>query len=300
MRTKRLAPLLLSLAVAATAAAQTPPITSEFQVNTYTTGGQYGYGAQLDRDGGFVLTWDSDGEDLSSWTAVARVFDEAQAPLTGDLQVNTFTTGTQEYTRASMDGSGRFVVVWTSESQDGSNYGIFARRFDHTGGPLGDDFQVNEYTTNFQSHPYVSSDSSGELVVVWDSYGQDDTSSVGVYGQRLAALPSLSVADVAVKEGKPRTGKSIFVPVRLSSASPQTATVDYATEDGSANAGADYLASSGTLTFAPGETLRTIVVLIRGDGKTEDDETLFVNLSKPTNATLADSQAVVTILNDDP
>ena len=50
MRTKRLAPLLLDLAVSATAAAQTPPITSEFQVNTYTTNGEYGYGAKLNRE----------------------------------------------------------------------------------------------------------------------------------------------------------------------------------------------------------------------------------------------------------
>jgi len=173
MRTKRLALLVLTLAVAATAAAQTPPITSEFQVNTYTTGGQYGYSAQLDRDGGFVLTWDSDGEDLSTWTAVARVFDEAQTPLTGDLQVNTFTTGTQEYTRASMDGSGRFVVVWTSESQDGSSYGIFARRFDRDGTPLSAEIPVNTFTTDDQLNAHVASDPAGNFVVTWSSYGQD-------------------------------------------------------------------------------------------------------------------------------
>jgi len=61
----------------------------------------------------------------------------------------------------------------------------------------------------------------------------------------------------------------------------------------------DYAAVSGTLTFAPGETTKTIVVSITGDTKKEKDETFFVNLSGPSNATIADGQGRGTIINDD-
>jgi len=133
MRFPSLAAGIALALVAAGAAAQIPPATPEFQVNGFTTADQFSYSAQLDRDGHFLVTWDSDGEDAATWTAVARVFDPNEAPLTGDLQVNTYTTGIQDFARASMDGSGRFVVVWSSDGQDGSDYGVFARRYDRDG-----------------------------------------------------------------------------------------------------------------------------------------------------------------------
>lgn len=276
------------------------PVGGEFQVNAYTTLFQEQPAVAYGPADNFVVVWRSFGQDGSMSGIYSQRYDGNGDPLDAEFRVNTYTTSDQDQPMVASDADGNFVVVWQSKGQDGSKLGVFGRRFAHDGQPLGDDFQVNEYTTSVQSHPYVSSDSAGELVVVWDSYGQDGTSSVGVFGQRLAALPSLSVADVAVKEGKPRTGKGIFVPVRLSGVSTQTVTVDYATADGSASAGSDYIASSGKVTFAPGQTLKTIVILIRGDGKVEGDETFFVNLSNSTNATLGDSQALVTILNDDP
>jgi hypothetical protein len=160
-------------ALAVTASAQTPPTTPEFQVNAFTTNDQFGYSALLDHDGSFVVTWDSDGEDGASWSAVARRFDANQAPLTGDIAVNTFTTGIQDWTRGAMDGSGRFVVVWSSDSHDGSDYGVFARRFDRDGTPLSAEIPVNTYTTNFQGDAFVATDPSGNFVVVWTSYTQD-------------------------------------------------------------------------------------------------------------------------------
>ena len=62
----------------------------------------------------------------------------------------------------------------------------------------------------------------------------------------------------------------------------------------------DYQAASGTLTFAPGETSKTITVLVNGDRLGEPNETFVVNLSAPTNATIADDQGVGTILDDEP
>lgn len=113
-----------ALAISFHAAAQIPPLTSEFQVNSFTSNDQIAYGAAMDRKGNFVIAWDSDGEDGNSFAAVARLFDETQTPKTGDLQVNTFTTGDQIYARVGMDGAGRFVVVWTSPQ--GGSSGIAA------------------------------------------------------------------------------------------------------------------------------------------------------------------------------
>ncbi len=77
-------------------------------------------------------------------------------------------------------------------------------------------------------------------------------------------------------------------------------TVDYATANGTAIAGSDYTAASGTVTFLPGVTSQQITVPVLGDTTDEPNETFVVNLSAPVNATVADSQASVTITDDDP
>jgi hypothetical protein len=111
--------------------------------------------------------------------------------------------------------------------------------------------------------------------------------------------PSLWIGDTAVNEGNTGTVAATFT-VTLSAASTQTITVAYATGNGTATAGSDYQSASGTLTFAPGETSKTITVLVNGDRLPEPNETFFVNLSSPTNATIADGQGVATILDDEP
>ena len=74
--------------------------------------------------------------------------------------------------------------------------------------------------------------------------------------------------------------------------------MDFTTSNGSADSG-DYTSTSGTLTFAPGQTSKTITVLVNGDTTIEPNETLFITLSNATNATIFDSLGLGTILNDD-
>src|SRR5437016_5529813 len=71
--------------------------------------------------------------------------------------------------------------------------------------------------------------------------------------------------------------------VSLSAASGQTVTVTFATANGTASAGSDYTAASGTLTFAPGQLSQTVTVLVNGDRLGEPNETFFVNLSAAPN-----------------
>ena len=94
--------------------------------------------------------------------------------------------------------------------------------------------------------------------------------------------------------------KTASLAVTLSTASGQTVTVNYATANGTATAGSDYVAATGTLTFAPGVTSQTVVVTVNGDATGEPDETVLVNLSGATNASISDSQGILTITNDDP
>jgi len=108
----------------------------------------------------------------------------------------------------------------------------------------------------------------------------------------------LAVADASVLEGN-RGASKLAVAVTLSSASSQAITVSYRTVDGTALAKSDYSATSGTLTFQPGETSRTISVSIKGDRKREANETFSVQLANAVGATIAEGDAKVTILNDD-
>jgi hypothetical protein len=110
--------------------------------------------------------------------------------------------------------------------------------------------------------------------------------------------PTLSINSVAQAEGDSGTTAFNYT-VTLSAPSTSTVTVQYATADGTATAGNDYTASSGTLSFAPGETQKTITIAVQGDTVVEADETFSVRLSAPTNATLGTSEGQGTIQNDD-
>src|SRR5262245_6107269 len=114
-----------------------------------------------------------------------------------------------------------------------------------------------------------------------------------------APPPSITVSDVTVVEGNTGTRVATFT-VILSAPSNQPVTVSYATADGNATGGSDYQAASGTLTIPTGQTTGTITVLVNGDRIGEANETFFVNLSSPTNATIGDSQGLGTIVDDEP
>jgi hypothetical protein len=110
---------------------------------------------------------------------------------------------------------------------------------------------------------------------------------------------SISIDDVSMTEGDAGETVDAAFTVTLSNPSSNAVRVDYATANATATEGNDYNLSSGTLTFAPGETSKSITVQVNGDTLDEVDETFFVNLSNPDNATLADNQGEGTIEDDD-
>ena len=111
--------------------------------------------------------------------------------------------------------------------------------------------------------------------------------------------PQLRVSDVSRSEGNSGSTKFVFT-VSLSSPSDSRVTVDSATANGSATKGDnDYAATSGKLTFSPGQTSKTVTVTIYGDKKKEADESFYLNLSNAQGAAIDDGQGLGTILNDD-
>ena len=114
---------------------------------------------------------------------------------------------------------------------------------------------------------------------------------------RIEGPPGLAVEDAEVEEGP---NASLAFAVTLSRAPSSTVTVDYATADGTATAGSDYTATNGMLTFAAGETEKTVSVPVLDDTHDEGSETLTLTLSNPSGAYLADGLATGTINNSDP
>lgn len=110
--------------------------------------------------------------------------------------------------------------------------------------------------------------------------------------------PGLSVADASTNEGNAGPRRLQF-PVVLAKSSTLRITVAYRTGDGTAAAGSDYTAASGTLSFAPGETTKVVSVDVLGDTAVEGNETFSLTLSSPLNGTLARATAMATITNDD-
>ncbi len=125
-----------------------------------------------------------------------------------------------------------------------------------------------------------------------------DGSATGVIADN-DPIPAVTIDDLSTTEGD--SGSLVAsVTVRLSRASDQVVTLSYATADVTAASPADFTASAGTLTFAAGEITKTIGVSVTGDTVDEPDETFAVNLGAPVNATIADAQAIVTIVDNDP
>jgi len=166
------------------------PLGSEFRVNTHTTSGQNGPAVGADAAGGFVVVWESAGQDGSYGGVFGQRFGSDGQPVAAEFQVNTYTTSDQMAPEVAVDSAGGFVVAWTSP-QDGYDLGVFGQRFDQGGVPAGSEFQVNGYTIDFQSLGGVAADGAGDFVVVWQSYRQDGSNN-GVFGQRFesSGLPS--------------------------------------------------------------------------------------------------------------
>ncbi|ESQ89267.1 hypothetical protein ABAC460_13310 [Asticcacaulis sp. AC460] len=157
----------------------------ETRINTFTTGDQSHARATGLTGGGYVVTWTSDGQDGSGDGVYARVYTGGGAAVTAEFRVNTRTTDSQAQPDVAALEAGGFVVVWTSNLQDGSSYGVYCRLYNADGTAAGSEARVNTYVTGTQNVPAVTALTDGGYVVAWQS-GQDGDAA-GVYAQRYDA-----------------------------------------------------------------------------------------------------------------
>jgi hypothetical protein len=151
----------------------------------------------------------------------------------------------------------------------------------------------------------VNGDRLGELTESFVLNLSSPTNAVIEDGQGLCVIlndePFLSISNATGAEGNKKQNTVLTFTVTLSAPSDQPVTVSFRTADGTASTrDGDYVARTGTLTFAPGETTKTITIEVKGDSKREGDETFYVDLfDNSVNSLFTRTRGIGTILNDD-
>ncbi len=230
------------------------PQGGEFQVNTTVAGAQLDPAVAMDPAGNFAIAWASKDQDGDSWGVYARRYDAAGAAQGAEFQVNTHTAKEQERPAITMS-AGAFVVSWESNGQDGSQDGVYARRYDATGAALGGEFLVNTTVYNDQFAPAVGMGASGNFVVVWDGNGPGDGS--GVFGQRfeVAGIRVTPTSGLVTNE----TGASAAFTVVLTTQPAADVTVGVSSSDTT-----EGTVSRASLTFTTTNWATPQVVAVQG------------------------------------
>jgi flagellin-like hook-associated protein FlgL len=172
---------------------------SEFRVNSYTPGTQWSPSVTGLSDGGFVVTWESSGQDGSGKGVYGQRYGSSGNVIGSEFKVNTETTSDQLDASVTALSDGGFLVTWQSLNQDGSGYGVYGQRYDDSGNEVDSEFQINSYTASSQYNPSVTALSNGGFAVTWQSNGQDG-SGEGVYLQRYDRFGNLVGSESQVNE----------------------------------------------------------------------------------------------------
>jgi len=190
------------------------PVGTEFQVNTYLTGDQQNVAVSVGGGGKFVIVWETDagigscdldsecgemqvcgidgrchggGQDGDGLGVFGRLYDGAGNAVTGEIQINSYTTDAQSDQVVAMDDDGNFVVAWEAEFDEND---VFARFFDSTGTAPANEFRVNTFTASAQRDPVIAYNGPTGFVLAWEAAGSRDGDAKGVFAQRLDAAGS--------------------------------------------------------------------------------------------------------------
>ena len=166
-------------------------------VNLARAGDQQAPALACTADGAFVVVWESRAEGGDDFGIAAQRFDAGGAPQGAELAVDTHGAGRQRGAAACHDAAGNFVVAWQSDAQDGDGYGVFAQRFDAGGERRGGELGINQTTAESQSRPALACAPAGDVVVAWQSEGQDGDAS-GIFARRIDADGAPAGAEVQV------------------------------------------------------------------------------------------------------
>ncbi|MHB1036579.1 MAG: golvesin C-terminal-like domain-containing protein [Pirellulales bacterium] len=164
------------------------PLGSEIRANTTISGDQEHPSVAVAPDGSSMIVWQGARQSRRSSDPegiVGRRFDATGQPLGRDRQINVTLSGNQANPAIAALSDGSFVVVWDGKGAS-DNAGIFGRRYDATGSPLGGEFLINTHTSHTQERPAVAALPDGGSLVTWQSQeGEDDQTEI--YAQRFDA-----------------------------------------------------------------------------------------------------------------
>lgn len=145
------------------------PVSEETPVPVHTDGSQQFPRVGIDEAGRFTVVWESTGQDSGgSFDAWARRFDEDGQPLADPFRLNVYRDNAQSNPDIAMSPDGSSVVVWRSWNQAGPGAGIYGRRFDADGEPLGGEFRIHQSTIPSAGTPAVTRGPDGGFLVAWD------------------------------------------------------------------------------------------------------------------------------------
>lgn len=254
-------------------------------------------------------TFDSWSGDLVSTTNPMTITMTANKTVTAtfiptvDFSSATYNVG---------EGAGSAVITVTLSAASGLTATVDYATSDGTA-VAGDDHTAISGTLTFtpgvtsQTFAIAISDDTSDEDSETVTLDLSNASNANIGGNDSATLtivdgdnpPTISISDVTVTEGDTGITNAVFT-VSLSAARAKAISVEYATADGTAEAGDDYTVIFTTaLNFPAGTTEQTITVQVKSDTVDESDETFFIDLNNPTNATIADNQGTGTITDDD-
>ncbi len=154
---------------------------AESMVNPASVTSQFGPEIALLKDGGWVVTWQN--ADLGDGSAdiYQRRFDAAGNALTGEILVNSYSTGEQHSQSVAALTNGGWVVVWASQDQENfDDPGVYLQEYDSAGNAVGGEVHVDDYTYGYQFSPSVTALPNGGYVVSWSSDAQEQPFGSGI------------------------------------------------------------------------------------------------------------------------
>jgi CSLREA domain-containing protein len=259
-------------------------------------------------EGGGIASYTHQGLPINKWMRNTIVANN-NAPSYHDL-LGVFNSQGSNLIRVN---SANVSFPVGSPNNKGDYVGTFVTPLDPKLGPLQDNGGLSNTRALLPGSPAID---KGDSCVTWTScvdnkppiplvydqrftgFARNSGASVDIGAFEVDSIPTLSVSNVNLPEGDQNTTNFNFV-ITLSAGSAQTVSVNYQTAGINAVSGADFVNTSGTLSFAPGETSKQITVPVIGDLTAETDEQFNLNLSAPVNAALSDGQGVGTIKDDD-
>ncbi len=159
------------------------PIAGEQLVHNANAANQNLPVVEVADSGEWTVVWQSNSQDGDGVGVFMRRFTAAGAPIgAGEVQVNQYTALNQQGPAIGMNALGAYVLSWSSDNQDGSSTGVYARRYSAAGVAQGNEFQVNTTTAGAQNNPVVALNADGDFVIAWQT--ADDGVLTGVFAQR--------------------------------------------------------------------------------------------------------------------